>query len=343
MRGQGHHIFAEHVVGFATAADPRAIEIAARVTAPVQVAVCGRRGVGRSTVAQALDHAGMPAGIVVASSADAADVTVYVTAEVVKPEDRAAVAATRQPTLVVFNKIDSTSLIGGVPRSRWADASPLIGTAVEPMSGLLAVAALDDLLDAPVWTALRALAAHPDLISDASVDGFVTAEYPQWLPVSADVRRRLLDTLDVFGVALAVAAIRKGASLPQIRMLLRRVSGVDEVVDRVVVAVAQVRYGRVRAAVAELQMLAVTDGRAAEFLCRDDTVIAVMAAAQDMAVAAGLEPVNDLNPGDHLARALWWRRYRNGQVSALCRACGADIARGSLRLWSQAHQGRLGT
>ncbi|MCV6971136.1 hypothetical protein H7I00_16355, partial [Mycobacterium bohemicum] len=37
-----------------------------------------------------------------------------------------------------------------------------------------------------------------------------------------------------------------------------------------------------------------------------------------------------------LPRALRWQRYGRAAVSDLHRACGADIARGSLRLWSRA-------
>jgi hypothetical protein len=64
-----------------------------------------------------------------------------------------------------------------------------------------------------------------------------------------------------------------------------------------------------------------------------------MAAAVDVAEAAGLEvgPVfaDRDDPAAHLPRAARWQRYSRGPVSDLHRACGADIARGSLRLWSQ--------
>ena len=64
-----------------------------------------------------------------------------------------------------------------------------------------------------------------------------------------------------------------------------------------------------------------------------------MAAAVDLAEAAGLEVGRvdrDHDPAAHLSRAVHWQRYTRGPVSDLHRACGADIARGSLRLWSQA-------
>jgi hypothetical protein len=64
-----------------------------------------------------------------------------------------------------------------------------------------------------------------------------------------------------------------------------------------------------------------------------------MAAAVDLAESTGLEVGSCHDPAAHLAQALRWQRYslgRLGPVSDVHRACGADIARGSLRLWSQA-------
>jgi hypothetical protein len=47
----------------------------------------------------------------------------------------------------------------------------------------------------------------------------------------------------------------------------------------------------------------------------------------------------DVDRGDtaaaHLRRAVHWQRYRRGPVAATHRACGADIVRGSLRLWTK--------
>jgi hypothetical protein len=111
-----------------------------------------------------------------------------------------------------------------------------------------------------------------------------------------------------------------------------------------------VRYQRVLQAVAELEALAARRGSLGErisgFLSHDDTVVARMAAAMDLAEAAGLDPDNpgsfDLDrdvhrdPSAHLPRAVRWQRYSRASASELHRACGADIARGSLRMWSQA-------
>jgi hypothetical protein len=360
MTGQGHRIFVDELARFAAGrADPRLTAVAERAAAPLRVAVRGRRGVGRGTVARALDRAGASAGISVAgaappSLADTADidVVVYVTAEVVKPEDAEAIetiAAAGRPVLAVLNKAD----LGGAPsgragdgplaaaRARCADLSARAGAPMEPMSGLLAAAALDG-LDDGLWAALRALAADPGGATcvDGSFAGFLAAD----VPVPTDVRLRLLDTLDLFGTALGIAAIRRGGTPAQVRALLYRISGVDVVVKAITALGAEARYRRTLDAVAEVEALAVCHDEIAEpigrFLSHDDTVVARMAAALDLAEAAGLDPAGGDrdDPAAHLPRAVRWQRYSLGSlgpVSDLHRACGADIARGSLRLWSR--------
>lgn len=284
-------------------------------------------------------------------AARGAAVEVYVVAEVLKPEDRDAIA-TRSPVLVVLNKADLTGFAGspgcdgplGAARARAAQLSASARLPVEPMIGLLAAAALEDLDDA-CWAALRALAAHPQGASclDGSFAGFLTAD----LPLVTELRLRLLESLDLFGIALVVAALRRGASRVAARAMLRRVSGVDEVVARLESAGAEARYRRVVEAVAELEALAVTQpGSAREpaseidaFLRRDETVLARMAAAVDAIRAAGLDP----GPDENLARAVRWQRYSRESVNELHRACGTDITRGSLRLWSRSSEtGRAG-
>jgi hypothetical protein len=358
MRRQGHQTFVEELARFAAgAADVRLTAVAERAAAPMRVAVCGRRGVGCPTVARALNRAGIASGISaqVTAPTDGADpdvdsdtdLVVYVTAEVVKPEDSRAIqaiAAARRPVLAVLNKADVAGFAGDGPialaRARCAHFSALVGVPMEPMVGLLAVAALDDVLDDALWAALRTLADITNF--DAHFEGFL-AFLAADNPVPADVRLRLLDTLDLFGVALAVAAVRQGKTAAQVRALLRRVSGVDAVLDKVAAGGAELRYRRVLDAVAELEALAVShdeiSGRIGEFCSRDDTVIARMAAAVDLAESTGLKVGSCHVPAAHLAQALRWQRYslgRLGPVSDVHRACGADIARGSLRLWSQA-------
>ncbi|WP_233148011.1 hypothetical protein [Mycobacterium sp. IS-836] len=350
--GQGHQIFVDELTRFAAEhADARVTAIAERAAAPLRVAVRGRRGVGRGTVARALNRAGCAAGIAVAPPECAGDrdvdVVVYVTAEVIKPEDADAIGAAQRPVLAVLNKADLAGALSGrggdnpiaAARERCAKLAALAGVPVEPMIGLLAVAALDD-LDATVWAALRDLAAHPGGAAslDGSFDGFLAADNP--VPVAA--RRHLLDVLDLFGTALGIAAVRQGRPPAQVRTLLRRTSRLDAVLTKLSALGAEARYRRVLDAVAELEALAVCHNEIGEriggFLRRDDTVIARMAAAVELAEAAGLRvgPVSaDADPATHLPRAARWQRYSRGPVSDLHRACGADIARGSLRLWSQ--------
>lgn len=314
MRGQGHQIFVDELARFAiSSADQRVVAIAQRAAEPLRVAVRGRPGVGCRTVARALQGAGSSSGMTVTPQARAADsdvdLVVYVTVEVVKPEDREAIAATRRPVVAVLNKADLAGPLSGagpivMAQARCAQFSTLLGVPMESMIGLLAVAALDDL--------------------------------------DTEVRLRLLDTLDLFGIALGMAAFRPGRpsrTPAQLRTLLRRVSGVDAVIDKVTAAGSEVRYRRLLDAVAELEALAAQakeiGGPIGEFLRDDDTVLARMAAAVDVALAVGLDvgPLDD--PAAHLPRAVRWHRYSldNGDMH---RTCGADIARGSLRLWSLA-------
>jgi hypothetical protein len=286
----------------------------------LRVAVSGRRGVGRSTVAHALAQAGNLRGTITLTTSSAADVDLYVLADAVKPEDRVAIGAVTRPLLVVLNKADliATTESGRHPngptaaaRARCVQLSGAAGVPVEPVVGILAVDGLDDAL----WSALRALAGGH--------------------PVDVELRRRLVDALDDFGVAQATAAIRHGATRAGVVSLLRSLSCIDEVVDKIEALSAPVRYQRVLDAVAELETLAVTDRRIREFLSSDDAVVARMMAAVDVVEAAGMDVERGDTAAAHLRRAVDWQSYRRGPVAATHRACGADIVRGSLRLWAK--------
>ena len=300
--------------------DPRCTAIARRLATPLRVAVSGRRGVGRRTVAHALAQAGNLRGTITLTTFSAADVDLYVVADAVKPEDRTAIGAVRRPLLAVLNKADliATTESGCHPhgpttaaRARCVQLSAHAGTSIGPVVGILAVDGLGDAL----WSALRALAGGPI--------------------VDAELRRRLMDTLDEFGVAQAIAAIRRGATRADVVALLRSLSCIDEVVDKIEALGAPVRYQRVLDAVAELETLAVTDRRIREFLSRDDTVVARMMAAVDVVEAVGIDVDRGDTAAAHLRRAVYWQRYRRGPVAATHRTCGADIVRGSLRLWTK--------
>jgi hypothetical protein len=343
VTNRGHQIFVDELARFAAGvADARVTTIAETVAAPLRVEVCGRRGVGCSTVARAVDRAGIPFGICAAEVQSEfhpdADIVVYVIAEVVKPEDSEAVGAISagHPVLVVLNKADLAGFAGDGPivaaLARCAEFAELLGVPVEPMIGLLA--ALDDWDDA--WAAVG------ELVGFLAVDG----------PVPAEGRRRLLNSLDLFGTSLAVAAVNKDYSAAQLQALLRQVSCVDAVVATINALGAELRYRRVLDAVAALEALAVCESgsgdrlgeRIGEFLTHDDTVLSRMAEAADLVDVAGSAarpPAGPAGiadgPAAHLSRAVRWQRYSvDCSASDVHRACAADIARGSLRLWSRA-------
>ena len=206
-----------------------------------------------------------------AATAKDVDVVVYVIAEVVKPEDADAIAAARavrcwrcstKPIWPARCRAGAGDGPIAAARTRCAQFSALVGVPVEPMIGLLAVAALDGLDDAS-WAALQVLAAHPGGLDslDGSFDGFLAADNP--LP--ADVRLRLLDTLDLFGTALGVAAVRQGRTPAQVA----GPAAADErrrrrPQPRSSPLGAEVRYRRVLDAVAELEALAVSRDEIAE-------------------------------------------------------------------------------
>jgi hypothetical protein len=297
--------------------------VIARLAAPILIAVLGRDGVGRGTVAAAL----AASGLAVTADTTAADVQVVVIAEAVKPEDRAFLVDDK-PSVMVLNKADLTGLGGSGPLARAyqraAECRALTGMPTVPMVALLAIADLDDEL---VW-ALRVLVTEP--VDLTSTDAFVGCAHS----VPPELRRRLLVTVDRFGIASALLALAEGA---EVAAALRRASQLDRVVEHIAAAAAPVRYHRLHRAIAELRCIAVLsdDDQVAGFLSTDATVLAVMSAAVDVVEAVGVQVDRGDDAAAHLRRAVRWRHYCRGPVSALHRSCGADIARGSLRLLGQ--------
>jgi hypothetical protein len=272
--------------------DPRLAPILRRLTRPTRVRVVGRPGTGRATVAAALRGTG--AHTLTGADAGPDDVTVLVVAETVKPEDM-----TTQAALVVLNKCD---LLGPGAARQVAEIRRRTGRPTVPLNALLATAELDEALVAALQE--TAAGSAPDAVT----------------------RDRLLATLDRFGVARLTAALRAGhdaASLPE---LIRRLSGIDEVLTALTVVTARVRYLRAEAALAELRALAVLSGDGAlwELLASDAVVLGVMAAAADVVHADGLP----IGPAD----AVRWSRYGRGPLNALHGSCAQALTRGSLRL-----------
>jgi hypothetical protein len=291
---------------------------------PVGVAVVGRSGVGRGTVACALRGC----GIEIVADGSAADVRVLVIAEAVKPEERV-MAATAGPTLIVVNKADliGSRRGGALPNAhrRAADVQRRTGRPTVAMVGLLATPMT---LDGELVDALATLVSTPaDL---GSVDAFGTCEHP----LGVDVRTRLLERLDRFGIAHAVLALADGADPTALPTHLRSLSNIDAVLARLRAVAAPVRYRRHCLALAEMHSLAIQldDTRLLRLLNSDAAVLATMAAAVDVVEADGIKVDPGDHPDAHLRRAVHWRRYGRGPVDALHRSCGAAITRGSLRL-----------
>ncbi|HEV7420378.1 MAG TPA: hypothetical protein VGO30_11075 [Mycobacterium sp.] len=304
---------------------PELSPIIERLRRPVGIAVVGRAGVGRSTVADALRDR----GVAVAVHAHAADVHVLVIAEEIKPEERV-LAVTDRPTLIVLNKADLTgSRSGGALPNAHRRAAQVRERTGTPTVAMVALLATTTALDADLVDALRTLVSTPaDL---ASVDAFSSGDHP----VGRDVRTRLLERLDRFGIAHAVLALARGADPVTLPTLLHRLSNVDAVLAALSAAAAPVRYRRLRAALAEIHSMAVqfNDERLFRLLDSDAAVLATMTAAVDVVKADGI-PVD---PGDHrdahLRRAVQWQRYGRGPVDSLHRSCSVAITRGSLRLF----------
>lgn len=296
---------------------------------PPCIAVTGRPGVGRGCVATALRRRG---AVVTGSGRDGRpDVEVLVAAETLAEEDVVAVRARPRPTVIVLTKSDLAGAHPGGPVAL-AEARAVVlegrtGVPTVPVVGLLA-ALEGTTLDADLLTALRTFVTEPPNLS--SVDAFVDDPHP----VDRAVRARLLGRLDRFGIAHAVLALADGCEVDALPVRLARLGKLDGVMTALDVAAAPVRHRRIHQAVAELRCLAMRldDERLLTATASDGAVLATMTAAVDVVEAAGLTVDRGDSPAAHLARAVHWRRYGRGPVSALHRQCSADIVRGSLRL-----------
>ncbi|MEI7545844.1 MAG: hypothetical protein WCJ53_13590 [Mycobacteriaceae bacterium] len=296
---------------------PFAAVLAATVSAPLRVGVAGRSGAGRDTVRRALRGA----GVVVADPGEPADMDVYVFVETLTREDTAALTAARPPAVAVLNKSDLISFRGAGPmvvaNAQCRELERRTGVPTRPLAALLAVAASDPaVLDRSFVDALRAVTIDPARLTPA-------------------IRRRLLSELDLFGIATASAVLCGGADRAMLAALLRSVSGVQAVLDEIDRAAAAVRYRRLIGELVGLAERAVgpRGARVADFLASDAVVLARMAAAMDVMQAQDPPPGPADGGTDHLRRAIHWQHYARGPGSALHRGCGADIARGALRLW----------
>jgi hypothetical protein len=286
--------------------------------------VSGRRGVGVTTVCEALGAR----GVCVTTDGDA-DVRVLVVVETLKPEERVRLAD--GVAVVVLNKAD---LCRSRPDGPIAEANRLAaaiqgqtGARTIAMSALLAVAGRGP-VDAETVDALHTLCRAPADLS--SVDAFVAVEHP----LSAGTRARVLARLDRFGVAHALTALARGADAATLPELMSGLSNVADLLAALRSASAAVRYRRVCDAVIELRCLATGSGPdgLVDWLAGDEPVLAVMAAAVDVLECDGLRVDAGDSPEAHVGRAVHWRTYGRGPVGSLHRDCSAAVVRGSLRL-----------
>lgn len=337
----GYQTFSEAVARWAArTGDATSTALARQLAAPLRIGVRGRRGVGRSTTVAALRAAGYSAAEVPevpetpevpGTTGARPELTVRVLAEVCKPEDRTALRA--PVDVVLWNKADLAGWVAGGPlqvaRRQAADLQQDIGVPTRAFVAPLACAGTDAaVLDAELVAILRRLVAEPADLS--SPEAFVAAVHP----VPSAQRARLIATLDVFGVAHAVVALRTspGAGPDLLRATLAEVSGIGEACEALDRAGHAARYRRVADTCAVLELRAVTDPGAAQFLTAEEVVLARMSVAMEVMAGAGLQVAPGDDAAAHLDRARTWRDYRNGPVSTLYRACADDIVRGSLRL-----------
>jgi hypothetical protein len=323
--------------GAAVLDEPALSRLSADLSAPLRVGVCGRPGAGRAAVRRALRGA----GLVVTAPGAAADVGVYVFTETLTPDDRAALAAARLPTVAVLNKADLAGFRGDGPMAiaaaRCRELQSSTGVPTRPLAALLAVAASDPaVLDPELIAALQQLKEGSAGVNPGAV--------------SPGIRRRLLAELDLFGIAISLAAVSDGADPAALAALFRQLSGLSSVIAEIDRVGAPPRYRRLVDALAPLvgQSVGPRGARVAEFLAGDAVVLARRAAATDVLTAAGEIPAGEIPAGEipageipddsggpdaALRRAISFQRYARGPVAVLHRACAVDIVRGELRLW----------
>ncbi|WP_025274657.1 dynamin family protein [Haloglycomyces albus] len=174
----------------------------------------------------------------------AAEAIIYVFTQAVKSDDvealeafsaaSHAVSGTPMNSLALFNKVDKLAADAG--SDPWPVATPLadeqltllrrVVCDVVPLVGLLAETSQAGLLTAADGEALRTLAGMDETqltVMLASTELFHT----QPAPVDGEVRRRLLDRLDLYGISFAIAQLRSQPrmSTGELVRLLQAASG----------------------------------------------------------------------------------------------------------------------
>ncbi|MFC5750852.1 dynamin family protein [Actinomadura rugatobispora] len=118
--------------------------------------------------------------------------------------------------------------------ARYGDRLSGVAARVVPVAGLLAETVLGDhYTDADTASLLRLAAADPAELDEAL---FSSDTFTSWsgAPITGPARERLLGLLGRYGVEIAVTAVREGgASTAEVLAVLRRHSGVDDLLDQI--------------------------------------------------------------------------------------------------------------
>nr|KOY49980.1 hypothetical protein ISGA_06820 [Gordonia sp. NB41Y] len=224
------------------------------------IAVVGRPGVGRDTMARAVRSRLSVAALGPGEDASVlldADLWLYVLTGVPRADDhRLLEELPRDRTIVVLGKADTH----GDPETAAAVASAaagMTGVPVNPVSGLLACADVTD----DEWGFLTGLAESGESMPS------MAGQFLVGPPGSRErlLRHRLLRRLDRFGVDIALTCLADGtvADVASLNTILRAISGIDALPSRIAGCVAAVRRERERDVRADLER------RAAEGAERD--------------------------------------------------------------------------
>jgi hypothetical protein len=215
---------------------------------PLRVAVTGRFGTGRDTVARALRQTFDISPIGPGDDTEDADAWLYVVSGWPRPDDIAAITALDpHRSLVVLGKSDS---LGSWPaaRDRGAECAGWLGRPVVPLMPLLAVPDLrqDDI------DFLAAMATAGDQVPPMQAE-FLDAGGPH----QRLQRLALLRRLDAYGVACALALL-SGQELgaDQLAELLHQRSGLDALAAPLTEFACQAEQPRITRVVDELEIIA---------------------------------------------------------------------------------------
>ncbi|MFT4126935.1 MAG: hypothetical protein QM662_12000, partial [Gordonia sp. (in: high G+C Gram-positive bacteria)] len=221
--------------------------ISANVSNPVSacrptVAVCGRGGTGRDTMARALrDRLGVDA-LGPGEDTDtlaAADLLLYLLVGTVRAADVELLAhLPADRTVVVLGKADTCD----DPDAAAAAAATVLGRPVLPVSALLACAEVT----AAEWDFLRELAAAGEQMPSLSGRFLTGAE--------RTLRRRLLRRLDRLGIEIALdVAADRAAGVDDLTAILQAESGIAGLGARITAMLPRVAAARARDRRAELE------------------------------------------------------------------------------------------